>query len=173
MRTLVVLLIAAFTFSCKSAKKYTKYNTVSEVRALSVVDSIAGDIDTEIKIDVSTVEVEVTKYEPVYFKQNGKDTVVLKQVTYRKVNTVKTEEQTISVDTISTKSSSKVTSQQTEEIVATSQFKGYNIVKDVVSSVVQGFLTPFLKYAWVLGVLLAAPIINWIRRKISQKEPKN
>lgn len=159
MKYATILLILVLSFGCKNIKRFTKYNIQSNIEFLDNNSSTLGLIENEIKIDLNNTEIEVIKYEPIYYQQNGKDTVVLAQTIYRKSNITKTEQQTSSIDTTQT-STTKGTKIKIQDNSTVEEE-----VKSVIGEIAKEFLAPIAKYSWIIGLLLIVPIIFWLRKK--------
>jgi len=173
MRYLLIILIALITFTgCKSSKRsvVAASNLIEE--KIEVKTETLGKVDTEIKTDLDETEVEVVKYEPVYYKKDGKDTVELKPITYRRINTKKIVEEVTKVDTTSTKSEQTENKQENNNRQVESEYKFYDALGSIVKGFIGGFLAPFAKFAWMLGALLAIPIIIWLKRKLTNLNKK-
>jgi hypothetical protein len=173
MKYLFILLTLVFTLSCKSSKRAIVQSSNLTEEKIETKTETLGIIDSIVKIDQSEIEIEITKYEPIYFKQNGKDTVVLKPITYKKINSTKSIEEVTKVDTTSLKIEKIKTSQDSSNRKLDSEFKGYNVISSLTKGIIGGILSPFLRYVWVLGFILIVPIIFWIKRKISNNKSKS
>lgn len=172
MRYFIILILILFATSCKSSKRsvVAAANLVEE--RVEIKAETLGKVDTEVKTDLDETEVEVIKYEPVYYKKDGKDTVELKPVTYRRVDTKKLVEEVTKVDTTSTKSEQTESKQENSNRQVESEYKFYDAIGSIVKGVIGGFLAPFAKFAWIIGALLAAPIIVWLKRKLTKSDNK-
>lgn len=172
MRYLLIILLALLTVSCKSSKR-SLVTSATKVESVEAAKSeTLGIVDLVAKADITELEVEVTKYEPVYYKHNGKDTVELKPVTYRRANRVEKTEEITKIDTTS---KSQVVNTSTEEVSnrkVDSEYKFYNVVSGIVRGLTQGIFAPFAPFAWIIGLLLGIPLILWIKKKLTGGEDK-
>lgn len=166
-------MITLVTFTgCKSSKRSVVAAYAAEETLSKTKTETLGVVDTAVKIDLDELEVEVIKFEPVYYKKDGKDTVELKQVTYKRTNTKKVVEEVTKLDTTSTKSEQVETKQESDSKDVKSEYKFYNVISGLIKGLTEGFFAPFAKFAWILGVLLATPIVLWIKKKITGGDEK-
>lgn len=173
MKYILIVLIGLSTLTgCKSSER----NLVASATKAEVVQTakseILGVVDLVTKTDITELEVEVVKYEPVYYKRNGKDTVELKPVTYRRANKIKKAEEVVKIDTTSKRDVVKSSTEEVSNKKVESEYKFFNVISGVVRGLTQGILAPFAPFAWIIGLLLGIPVILWLKRKITGGEDK-
>lgn len=126
---ITVLLILTTLASCKSSKRnLITTSSTTEEKAKTKIE-ILGLTDNVIKIDLSEFEAEITRYEPIYFKQNNKDTVILKPTTYKKSNINKTIQEFVQIDTTTTKLEQNKITQESTSRYLDSKSQGFDIIK--------------------------------------------
>lgn len=158
------------SFSCKSSKT----NIVKDVEEkTSTVDNgieIKGLITKFDDFNVKSNEVEYTKYEPIYYKKNGKDTVELKPITVRKVKKEEKIEKRETIDTTRVETVNEVKTELTDNTTIEREFEGFDIIKSIISGAVAIITGPFSGIIWLASILLAILLIRYIINKFKNKK---
>lgn len=150
----LILFFLLFTFTgCNGIKKLFKKDVEIKEENTVIVAKRNGLSDLVNFEDIISKEIEIVRYEPVYYTKDGKDTVEIKQVIYRKVDTSKKVEETIKIDTttnITKAEDNFVYKDKSEESKVVEKSKSFN----------------YFLYGIIVGLLimLSIPVIKFIKK---------
>jgi hypothetical protein len=169
---LIIIIILLAITGCKSSKK-TVITDINQTETVKEINEEKKGISAKISIDnFFSNNLEVTRFEPIYITLNGKDTVILKEVTYKQTNTNIIKEEKTEIDTTSRKNNKDNQSQLIDNSSSESEFEGFDIIKSLVSGVVAVLVGPFKWILWIVAALLIIPIFRFIKRLFTKKEIK-
>jgi hypothetical protein len=165
-----ILLLASI--SCKSSKKFID-NDITKTKT-EVTDGIRAT-GTNLQVDnfnTNTHITEYTKYEPIYFKKNGKDTVVLKKITYKRELKSEIGNKTESRDTTLIIEKTNISDTLIDNSVIKKEFEGFNILQSILGAIVSVLTGPFKFAIWIVAILLIIPIYRFIKNIINKRKIK-
>jgi hypothetical protein len=169
MRKIILILTILFFTTCKSKEKIVQIDTKDSTSISKNNIEIKGLITKFNEFDLTTNEYEFTKYEPIYYKKNGKDTVELKPVTIKKKKIQENKKEVINIDTTSTKSEVQEMTVSTDNTNTESKYEGFDVIKSIVTGVVTFFVGPFKLVLVALGILLLIPLYRLIKRLLTKE----
>lgn len=169
MKNIILILILFFFTTCKSKEKFVQIDTKDSISTSKNDIEIKGLITKFNEFDLTTNEYEFTKYEPIYYKKNGKDTVELKPFTVKKKKTEENKKETVNIDTTSKKTEVRETTLTTDNTNTESKYEGFDIIKSIVNGVVTFFVGPFKLVLVALGILLLIPLYRLIKRLLTKE----
>lgn len=168
-KIILILTILLFT-TCKSKEKIVQVDTKDSTSISKNEIEIKGLITKFNEFDLTTNEYEFTKYEPIYYKKNGKDTVELKLVTVKKKKTQENRQEAINIDTTSKKNEVNNMTVSTDNTNTENNYEGFDIIKSIINGFVTYFVGPFKLVLVALGVLLLIPLYKLIKRLLTKEE---
>lgn len=158
--------------SCKSSEKVIDSDINQSTDISSSMEEYKGVSESISKTIENLKSFQITRFEPVYFRSNGKDTVVLQPVTITKVNQVKEAVEAVKLDTTDLMAVEAVKTDLSDQSTTSRKFEGFDILKSIVAGIVAVLSSPFQWILWILGLLLLIPLYRWIKSRLS-KSKKN
>lgn len=169
MKNIILILVILLFTTCKSKEKIVQIDTKDSTSINKNDIEIKGLITKFNEFDLTTNEYEFIKYEPIYYKKNGKDTVELKPITVKKKKTQENKKETVNIDTTSTKTEVQEMTVTTDNTKTESKYEGFDIIKSIINGVVTFFVGPFKLVLVALGILLLFPLYRLIKRLLTQE----
>jgi hypothetical protein len=129
MKRLILLFLLVLITSCNGVKKIFKRDIEIKKDNSIIIAKRSGLGELVNFEDIISKDIEIIRYEPVYYTIDGKDTVQIKQVIYRKSDTSKKIERTVKVDTsllISKNNNIVDIKDNSENIKVVEKSKGFN-----------------------------------------------
>lgn len=167
---IVLTILVLSTISCKSSSKLID-NDIQQT-TIESKDGIRANV-SNIKIDdfnTNSYITEYTKYEPIYYKKNGKDTVELRQVTYKKELKSETGKKVEGKDSTVVSEKTNTTNTLVDNSVIETKFEGFDILQSVLGAVVSFFAGPFKFVLWIVAILLIIPLYRFIKRLLTKNK---
>jgi iron uptake system EfeUOB component EfeO/EfeM len=131
MKNLIFILFILFTIGCKSSKKIIE-NDIEETVVQKETEVINKGLSSTFSVSqLLSNEFIITRYEPIYIKLGGKDTVILKETVYRQINTRTTEEKKKDSDTTKINKTTELNTQFTDNSKKETEYKGYDFIKSI------------------------------------------
>jgi hypothetical protein len=168
MRYLILILIL-LSFSCKSSKKYIQKDVQVKTEEIEKISETKGISSSFTAAQLLSSQLKVTRFEPIYVKLNGKDTVIFKETTYIQTDIVTNKEESLNIDTTSFIKESLNSLELTDKTEIKKEFKGFDILKSIIGGIIDVITGPFSWIPWIVGVSLIIPIYQFIKNKITKK----
>jgi len=168
---LSILILLLFT-GCKSTNKFIDKDIKETIIEKEVQEEKKGISASFSLNQLLSTQLEITRFEPIYFRINGRDTVILKEIIYRQIDTSVTKEDKINIDTTSNIKKTDSSSEFIDNTKIEKEFKGYDILKSIIGGFATVIMGPFKWILWLIGLLLIVPIYRFIKRLLT-KENKN
>jgi hypothetical protein len=166
----ILLILLVIISGCKSTSKIVNTDIEHTIEFDNTITVNKGNVDTSLKIDLSTVELHITRYEPVYFQINGKDMVELKPVIYKTVNTNSITEKIESNDTTSTIQTNTGTNTFKDKTNNSKSFTGFDIYKSIISGIFGKLFGGLFKYIWIYGLIFVFIIFTIIKNRLDKNK---
>lgn len=122
----LLFLIITILVSCKSKEITIDKDTVDSTVNTTTNIKINGIISKYNEFDINSNEYEVRSFVPVYFKLNGKDTVILKEKIVIKREIAENKIENISIDTTTKKQIREEVSLSTDQTQTDKEIKTTN-----------------------------------------------
>jgi len=127
----IIFTILLFTIGCKSSKKIIETD-IEETVVQKETEVINKGLSSTFSVsNLLSNEFVISRYEPIYIRLAGKDTVILKETVYRQINTRATEEIKKDLDTTKINKTSDLKSEFTDNSKKEIEYKGYDFIKSI------------------------------------------